>query len=231
MVDPNVNHHINARLSEVYMRYTNKYLASYIEVFQDNNPPCRINEFGIIDEEQYDHENGILVIAKETDGWSNEDFANGLLFRDWLNDVVHNGLHDHARRHPVMWYNIARWVSYIVNPKQPIHNLADQYPIPEIGKVAYTNINKVRGDTQSGIQYWRLANSDVSGELLREEIAILQPKIILCCGTYSEFTHHIPHFEGTTIKMPHPGARKSKLGMLESLTSQLHKSSERLSPP
>lgn len=221
LIDQTKNISINAKLSALYERYADSYLSAYVEVFQDNNPPCRINEFGIIDEERYDCENGILILAKETDGWSNEDYHNGVLFRGWLNDITHNGLHDHAKRHPIMWYNIARWISFIIDPEQQIDELANLYPITEIGKVAYTNMNKVRGDTQSGAQYWRLANMDISGEILREEITILQPKYILCCGTYHEFIHHIPHYDGVVVDMPHPGARKSKLDMLKTLSMQL----------
>lgn len=221
MVNQTINRHINAKLSELYLRFSDRYLASYTEVFQDDDPPCRINEFGIIDEERYDHENGILIIAKETDGWSNEDYASGLLFRGWMKDITYNGLHDHARRHPIMWYNMARWVSFVADPEQQIDKLADLYPIAEIGRVAYTNMNKVRGGSQSGMQYWQMATMDISGEILREEIAILQPKIIVCCGTYREFIHHIPHYSGIVIDMPHPGARKNKLDMLRTLASQL----------
>lgn len=221
MINRIMNHQINDKLSELYKRFTDRYLASYVEVFHDDDPPCRINEFGIIDEDRYDCDNGILIVAKETDGWSNEDYANGILFRGWMNDITHNGLHDHARRHPIMWYNMARWVSLIADPEQPLNELADLYPIAEIGRVAYTNMNKVRGDTQSGLEYWQMATMDISGEILREEIAILQPKVIVCCGTYREFIHHIPNFDGVVIDMPHPGARKNKMDMLRTLASQL----------
>ena len=222
MVSQIMNQSVNNRLSELYLQFTEPYLAAYVEVFADDDPPSRINEFGIIDESRYDYDNGILVIAKETDGWSNEDYACGVLFRSWMNNITLNGLHGHARRHPTMWYNIGRWVSYILDPSQQLERLAEMYPISEIGRVAYTNMNKVRGGTQSGDQYWQLANSDISGEILRKEIEILQPKVIVCCGTYREFIHHVPCFEGIVVDMPHPGARKRKLDMLALLAQQFH---------
>ena len=62
------NQEINAQLSALYGKYTDSYLAAYISAFEDADPPHRINEFGIIDEERYDADQGILFVAKETNG-------------------------------------------------------------------------------------------------------------------------------------------------------------------
>ena len=60
MVSQIMNQSVNNRLSELYLQYTEPYLAAYVEVFADDDPPSRINEFGIIDESRYDYDNGIL---------------------------------------------------------------------------------------------------------------------------------------------------------------------------
>ena len=223
MVDVVKNIGINEKLDALYERYREDYLAAYIRAFEDSKPPRRINEFGIIDVERYDPAVGILFLAKETNGWSNADYNDGVLFRGWLASMIENGLSGHIKRHPIMWYNIGRWASYLNDQTQSIATLANEKArvISAIGTVAFTNMNKVRGMAQAQKEYWELAYADITGALLREELAILQPKVIVCCGTSHEFKHHIPDYEGSILDMPHPGARTSTLEMLEQLAAQL----------
>ncbi len=221
MIDAAYNRGINARLSKLYEEYRASYLAAYVEAFQDPDPPQRINEFGIVDENRYDAGRGILFVAKETNGWRNEDYAAGVLFRTWLQDMTKHGLSGHAKRHPIMWYNIGRWASFLDNPLQNIEELANEKTIKKIGTLAFTNMNKVRGESQSADSYWSLAYAPITGELLRRELAIIQPKVIVCCGTHHEFLYHIPDFNGLVIQMPHPGARIRTKAMLEKLAAQL----------
>ena len=221
MIDAAYNKSINARLSKLYGKYQDSYLAAYREAFQDPDPPQRINEFGIIDEERYDSGQGILFVAKETNGWCNEDYAAGILFRTWLRDMTKHGLSGHAKRHLVMWYNIGRWASFLENPSQNTEELANEKTIEKIGTLAFTNMNKVRGKKRSADSYRSLAYAPITGELLREELTILQPKAVVCCGTHHEFRYHIPDFNGLVIHMPHPGARIRTKAMLEQLAVQL----------
>ena len=220
MIDKKRNIEINERLRNLYKKYQKEYLSMYIQKFKDPDPPQRINEFGIIDAERYDTDNGILFIAKETHGWSNEDYSNGIFFRSWLKDMTEHGLHGHASRHPLMWYNLGRWASLLNNPSQDISKLAEIKSISEIGTLAFTNINKVRGESSSGSAYQNLAHADITGCLLRKEIDIIQPKTIVCCGTYQEFIRHVD-FNGKVIEMPHPGARIKTKVMLNKLSEQL----------
>ncbi len=221
MVDATYNRGINAELSKLYEEYRASYLAAYVEAFQDSDPPQRINEFGIVDENRYDASRGILFVAKETNGWRNEDYAAGVLFRTWLRDMTMHSLSGHAKRHPIMWYNIGRWASFLDNPSQNIEELANKKTVEKIGALAFTNMNKVRGENQSSDAYWSLSHASITGELLRKELEIIQPKVIVCCGTYHEFLYHIPAFSGLVIQMPHPGARIRTKAMLEQLASQL----------
>ena len=193
MIDLDRNRKINAALSALYEEYCADYLTTYIQAFGDGNPPERINEFGIIDEERYDADNGILFVAKETNDWDNKDFQNGYFFRKWMNSITKQGLSGHAKEHPLMWYNIGRWASLLDNPSQSIPALAEAKgeAIEKIGTIAFTNINKVRGKNQAKSEYASLAYSDISGMLLREELSIIQPKMIVCCGTYYEFVYHV----------------------------------------
>lgn len=221
MIDAACNRGINARLSGLYEAYRASCLAAYTEAFRDPDPPPRINEFGIIDESRYDAGRGVLFVAKETNGWSNEDYAAGVLFRTWLRDMTEHGLSGHAKRHPVMWYNIGRWAALLDDPSQNAEELAREKTVEKIGTLAFTNINKVRGGNRSADSYWSLACAPVTGELLRMELTILRPKVIVCCGTRREFLYHVPDFHGLVIHMPHPGARIRTMTMLEQLAAQL----------
>ena len=230
MIDINKNIEINEQLSKLYMKYSEEYLHTYAEAFNDNNPPCRINEFGVIDVNRQDSENGVLVIGKETNEWSNEEFENGELFRAWMNDVSKTGLEGrgHIKKHPTMWYNIGRWLTAIYDCDEILENVSEfkKEAISKLGVMAYTNINKVRGGSVSKKEYSQIAYSEISGRILKEEIEIINPKIILCCGTWRVLHYHFDceKLENNGVKvlcMPHPAARKSSRKMIEDLTRQL----------
>lgn len=224
MIDVSKNKKINEELSNLYNEYSAACLKTYIEIFHDPEPPCRINEFGIVDETRYDTDNGIFFIAKETNNWSNQEFENEYFFRGWINRMSQEGVrwHEHIKRHPNMWYNMGRWAMYLSNPEYElsyIRSCTDE-AVFQLGTVAYTNINKVRGHSSSGKEYWDMANSPITGEILRKELDIIKPKTVVCCGTYRVFCHHIPDYHGVLIDMPHPGAYKSALSMLENICEQ-----------
>lgn len=118
-----------------------------------------------------------------------------------------------------MWYNIGRWAMLLDNPKCDPEQirLSKSEALKAIGTIAFTNINKVRGNASSKDEYYTLAYMDISGELLRKETEIIKPKVIICCGTYNEVMHHAPQYKNITIRMPHPGARISTKKMLHRL--------------
>ena len=57
--------------------------------------------------------------------------------------------------------------------------------------------------------------------LLRREVEIIKPQMIVCCGTYDTVVKSLHDYEGQIIKMPHPGARKKKTKMLYELLRQI----------
>lgn len=229
MVDIERNKVINKKLSDLYTKYSEEFLSVYADAFEDKEPPCRINVFGIIDESRYDADNGILVIAKETNKWHNWEFEQNIFFRGWMNDITRTGLagRGHITKHPTMWYNMGRWLMAIENPDRDIEDIAwvKGEAITQLGIMAFTNINKVRGGSSSREQYDKVAYSDIVGTVLREEIEIIKPKIIMCCGTWYVVNYHLncEELEKNGCKvlcMPHPAARKSSLKMLEDLRKQ-----------
>lgn len=214
----------NARLTALYEENTAEFLREWSAAFGEKSP-CRMNDFGIIDIHRYNTANGILFIGRETNGWSDEDYESGCLFRSWMRDISQNGLEGrgHIKKHPNMWYNIGRWTMLLQSPNTPIDDLATakDEAISALGIIAFTNVNKVRGRNVIGKEYNRLAYSEVSHKLLREEIAIINPKIIVCCGTWRPVADVLSNYNGHIFFMPHPGARKSTIAMLQDLKEQI----------
>lgn len=222
MIDAKENELCNNVLdTQVYKMYAPELLDVWAKAF-DEKPPARVNLFGIVDVERYDPEVGILFVGRETNGWKDADFSNGNWFRQWLCRMTKccGPNMDFTRN---MWYNIGRWAMLLQNPDADIAQLAalKSEALPAIGSIAFTNINKVRGEAQSGKKFWKLAQDAVTGQVLRKEIAILQPKIVVCCGTKWIFDQHVPDYPGKVVDMPHPGARKNKQEMLLRLKAQL----------
>lgn len=225
MINAEKNRWLNQALCDLYEAHGEEYLAAYRSAFHDTEAPHRINEFGIIDVDRYDTDAGVLFIARETNGWSNEDFGSGCLFRSWAEDISQNGLagKGHVQRHPNMWYNLGRWALYLSGAERDIDTIASRKKdaLQALGTVSFTNLNKVRGRARSGKAYHALACADISGRVLREELDILQPKIVVCCGTTGIFRLHVPAFSGTVISMPHPAARMRPVEMLRHLAAQI----------
>ena len=225
MINVKKNIEINNKLSELYLQYTKQFLDAYAEAFNDPPPP-RINEFGIINVEKYDADNGILFIGKETNDWQDDDFNNGILFRSWLCDISHNGLDGHGKvkQHPTIWYNTGRWAEAILHPEKKLDEIISmkQDALSALGNIAITNINKARGDSSSKKEYYHIAYSDVAGEVLCKELEILAPKIIVTLGNFRTFCYHAQKSNifnnGTTVvAMPHPSARKSAKEMIANI--------------
>lgn len=214
----------NAKLTALYEDNTVEFLKVWSEAFGEL-PPCRMNDFGIIDIHRYNTANGILFIGRETNGWSDEDYKSGCLFRNWMRDISQNGLEDrgHIKKHPNMWYNIGRWVMLLTEPGRPITDIADakEEAISAIGNIAFTNVNKVRGKNTSRKEYYQLAQDPFVKSLLQKEIEIIKPKIIVACGTARPMFPLPESFSGELYIMPHPGARKNKTDMLVELNKQI----------
>lgn len=215
---------INAKLKALYEEYTPDFLSAWTDSFGEK-APCRMNEFGIIDIHRYNPQNGILFVGRETNGWSDEDYENGCLFRDWMCDIARNGVHGrgHVSKHPNMWYNIGRWALLLQSPDMSIDELArmKDEAINAIGTIAFTNINKVRGKNKIGKEYNKLAYTEVVKTLIQKEVAIIKPKALVTCGTWRPVASFLPDYKGKIICMNHPGARKSSKAMLEELKAQL----------
>ncbi len=228
MMSAEKNQKINEALNRLYAEKTEAFLNEWKKHYGSDAVPNRINEFGIVDEEKYDAENGILFIAKETNGW---DFSEGVTFLTWLKDIAIKKdfpLDGIARKHPQTWYNIARWTKLIQNPETDPNELIclKKDALPALRSIAFTNISKVGGGSTSKDAFWSLVESmreedSVVFEILKKEIEIIVPKYIVLCGIQKDVLYCIEH-SAKVIEMPHPSARTiSKEAMLSMLRSQL----------
>lgn len=144
-----------------------------------------------------------------------------------MNDIAINGMPEghHIRKHPQMWYNIGRWNHLIHDPEESIEALSIRRKdiIPEIGLIAFTNVNKVRGSAYAGKSFDMLVNLPEPWKVIHKELEILKPKIVVCCGKNINllFKKNITGYLGKLIDMPHPGARKNTQSMLLDLKNQL----------
>lgn len=201
------NRKINRKLAEVYRENAEAFVAEWNKHFEGKG--C-MNRFGIIDEECYDPENGILFIAKETRG---KNFCLLGWLRKWLNDPRE------GTSHPRLWQNISRWAKLIRNSYLNLEELAAEKSIEGLKYIAFTNVNKVGGYPSSGRAFRKLTKSDIARQLLLREIEIIQPKWIVLCGL--EGVIDAKDTSATIITMSHPSARKSNRKMLDELVKQL----------
>lgn len=233
-IDLQKNLSVNTKLNDLYNQKAQEHLALWAECFGEI-PPNRINEFGIINPERYDSDNGILVVAKETNGWSNEAYEKGELFLDWFRGLLHEvqtkgtfpaSYADRSeckvKKHPTTWYNIGRWVKLIQNPNADHSKLASETnsAFVALETVAFTNVNKVRGKNHSGSEYRKFSKQESVQELLQEEIRSINPQYILLCGVHGELLGD-SLTSAKILSMPHPSARRSKIEMLGKLKEQL----------
>ena len=97
MIDVKENELLNAKLDTLYKKYTSDFLDEWEKSFSEwikeskEEVPYRMNEFGIVNIQNYDKDNGVLFVAKETNNWENKDFKSGCLFRGWLSNIVEQG--------------------------------------------------------------------------------------------------------------------------------------------
>ena len=234
------NSEINQKLQQLYAENTTALLSCWGKHYSvpEADYPCRINEFGIIDTERFDKEKRILVIGKETNGWSNEDYKNNDMFIPWMTKITRKesnclaGQEGKIRKNPQTWYNIGRWIMALCGSEIEKIQKAKDEAFHALGTAAFTNINKVRGGSVSGKSYRELSKEPQVVDVLIKEIEIIKPKhIILCDKTFvgillSAYADK-KYADCTVLKdcisnntfyvMPHPASRKSTVKLLEEL--------------
>lgn len=222
MIKRERNIEMNAQLQKLYDDNTDAFIKCW-ECCYENKKANSLCTFGIVDVESYDADNGILFICKETRNWNPDAFD----FFDWLNTMAIDA--KAATSRPQIWYNIGRWAKLINNPGIEISTLLSekQEALSGLKHIAFTNVNKVYGDSTSGKAFWDLAETNIAKSILQEEIRILNPKTIVVCGKglaevieLENILHNLG-LSAKIVKMPHPSARVRKMEMLSKLKHEM----------
>jgi len=218
MVNRQINIENNKKLKKLYEKVSSEYIKAWEKKF-NYDAPTKLTTFGIVDAENYDTDNGILFIGKETRGEVSD-------FLSWLNTMAtkFETLEDKDRtKPPQIWYNIGRWAKFIKNPKIDKKTLLseNEKAFEGLKFIAFTNINKVYGGSSSKNEFLELAEEPIVREILQQEIRIISPKTIVICGTGLKNTLKEIKTNARIIEMPHPSARIKKENMIKQLELQL----------
>lgn len=154
----------------IYEKEHNEIYNRYREKYADRNSYLILD--GIVDIENYE---GILFLLKEA-------YANEQEFDEW--DLA-QGL---AATGPWgMWHHVAKWTYGLLNTDKDhiarYCNLSNDDRNALLRKISVVNVKKVNGTSSS--EYEDLLQYTTSNiEILRREINHVQPKIIVCGGTF-----------------------------------------------
>lgn len=228
---------VNRRLKALYERSERAFLQVYREAFQDEEEGVRVLEYGIVDPERFDEDRRILVVAKEPGTWNEkqrENISND--YKEWLAEASRAERPKEVERFPktpTMWYNLGRWIRLIRHPETDLEALAREKGsvLRELGYVAFTNINKVRGrrtpegKIASGSAFRAVAGSPIAQQVLLEELRLIRPRIVILCGTAGvvdqDFWKEVKAARIKVIAMCHPAAPVKKVTLLRQVREKL----------
>ncbi|MFC4306331.1 hypothetical protein [Cohnella boryungensis] len=157
---------ITEQLDELHSEWKNRLMGqNYIED-------------GIINEQAWRAPGlKIMVLLKEpnsTDwGWEYQDF---LLRRGYLEEKSST------------WPNLLRWTYGILHGFPSYKEVEEQFhcikqnSLDFFGSVCFANLKKIAG-TSSANDHELIQFSDISHPLILKQISILEPNIVLCCGS------------------------------------------------
>lgn len=232
MVDPAQNKHINQELKALYKSVEKEFLDEHEKAFGFRYPG--LLDFGIIDEESYDTENGILIVMKEANDWNkaNWDEHNdtwGYTYLDFARDMSEGFI---SMRYGMQtWYNLGRYVMAVRFPERPTAEICALHgeALSELRHAAVTNLNKATGYESSRKEYFKLIwENETAIKTFAAELKILKPKTILFClgkgGTWifeDAFMDDLRAKGCTIIDAWHPAATKGNANMIDAIKEQL----------
>jgi len=128
---------------------------------------------GIIDESSFRKcSRKTLFILREVDGWEGGDL------RKMLKDGPKYQ----------MWHTISRWSAGIINDFPDYDSINNIHVMREsIQKIAAINLKKTSGGSFHNSSIVN-AYCHMDRKLLREQINLIRPNYIICCGTFEQVT-------------------------------------------
>lgn len=229
MINSAQNKRINQELNALYKSVEKEFLDAHEKAFGFRYPG--LLHFGIIDEESYDAENGILIVMKEANDWAVADYKSGYTYLDFARDMRNGAVTlEHGMQ---TWYNLGRYIAAVRSPERPTAEICALYgedALSELRYTAVTNLNKATGFAVSGKEYYDLIHqSDIAIHTFIEEVQILNPKTILFCLGKGEtwifedsFMDSLRAKGCTIIDTWHPAATKGNAKMVDDVKEQLH---------
>lgn len=217
---------INEKLLKVYEQNKEEFIYDFNQIYEKKIATLTFG--GVVCDDYYKTNNRILFIGKETNG----EF--GMPFIEWLREIAFSGiLTGYVKQHPKTWYNIGRVVELIQNSA---HNSAGieesllkskQELLSNLRYIAFTNLNKGYGFSTSGKKYNQIIKAPSVHKILHQEIEIINPSTIICCGTFYAVKEimQIPENHELNghhyIDSFHPAAPKSIQEFLEKIIDQI----------
>lgn len=154
-----------------YAHERNEIINAYEEKYSDRNSDLITD--GIVDPEQYE---GILFLLKEAYGKGEKKDSWDLC--QWL-----------ATGKPKkMWVHVAKWVHGLRNTTKDrvepyVRKLTEEERREALRKIAVVNVKKVDGKSSSDKENLTGYVKENAG-LLRREIELAQPRIVVCGNTF-----------------------------------------------
>ena len=184
---------------------------------------------GVVNEENYKKANvKVLYILKEANGGKNKTWQD----KGSKNGDLRNYLNKHANRWQT-WNNVVRWQYGIENLNnddswKQVFRVKPNFRKEYLRHTAVINLKKLAGNQDSNMNEI-LKHANVNKELLKQQIALYQPNIVICGGT-GNIVKEIGLFEGLDkweksergvfyytaknktiiVSYKHPGAREAK---------------------
>lgn len=146
-----------------------------------NNPATTIVTDGIVDEKEYlESKYKILYVMKEVNSDQNDGWS--------LTEFLSNGARSQTRD------NIARWTEEILNLEKDfdweyLSGDNDLRRHKYLKKIASINLKKTPGRHTSIYNEISMATKN-NKELIKKQVALYQPDIIICCGTSGLFAKY-----------------------------------------
>ena len=149
------------------------------------NDPERLVYDGIIAENNPPE---LLFLLKEANDGRDNSRKDNLEFDSFVEQARKDAIEQNGKN-PKHWDNLCYWTSaYKAAREGTSYSFLDdevQKCGGLLGEIALVNIKKVPGgsSTNPGIFIHTVTN-DVCAKLVRDEISWINPKIVVCCGTY-----------------------------------------------